>query len=134
VTQNPTGLDAGLELHPQVRSRVDLGILHRCNRRRVFAPPDPLPSVCGSTALSVASYRVGLGWVFMAYLLGNSPLINTWVFFMAYLKGTVPLVGEKNRPTCFTRNVVRLSKLVFYSSRDRDCDALDMLNLQMRCC
>jgi hypothetical protein len=46
VTWNPTGLGAGLKLHPRVQSRVDLASLHGCDRERVFTPPDPIPTHC----------------------------------------------------------------------------------------
>jgi hypothetical protein len=46
VTRNPTDLGVGLELHMRVPSWVGLGILHGCDRGRVFAPPDPNPTRC----------------------------------------------------------------------------------------
>jgi hypothetical protein len=44
-TRNPTGLGVGLKLPPRVQSRAGLGRLHGCDHGRVFAPPDPLPSL-----------------------------------------------------------------------------------------
>lgn len=43
--------------------------------------------------------------------------VGAWVVFTAYLWDNGPLVREGNRPTHFSRDAGRLSKLVHYSCK-----------------